>query len=41
MPEEKKRLLDEVIRVRAEADCLVSPEQVELALDQMAAAITA
>lgn len=34
-------LLDEVRRVFAEADCLVTPMQVERALDQMAEAITA
>jgi len=40
MPEEKQRLLDEVKRVRAEADCVASAAQVEQALDDMAAAIT-
>ncbi|MDB5813090.1 MAG: phosphoribosyltransferase [Rhodocyclales bacterium] len=40
MQHDHASLLDEVRKVRAEADCLVSPAQIEEALDNMAAAIT-
>ncbi|MDB5800004.1 MAG: hypoxanthine-guanine phosphoribosyltransferase [Rhodocyclales bacterium] len=40
MTHDSQSLLDEVRQVRAEADCLVSPERIEQALDDMAAAIT-
>jgi hypoxanthine phosphoribosyltransferase len=40
MPHDAESLLDEIKQVRAEADCLVSAEGIEEALDRMAVAIT-